>query len=238
MDNKKIGSFIAKNRKEQGLTQEQLGERLGVSNKTVSRWENGNYMPDLSLLEPLSRELKITVNELLAGEAIEEEKAAEYSEKALISTIDYSAGKIRKEHKKISVFLMSAGLLSCLCAFAVIPPESSWSSIFSILGLFLLAFGLFREWKWKSIKKRLLASSLVFVLLLSVFFLADYVGVVTYRRPPIYRHVTETLFTDTKIIVYYNPFYRVYRIHADTPDEYYIVDLKKAYTAATVPITR
>ena len=89
MDSKKIGAFIAMNRKAKGLTQEQLGERLGVSNKTVSRWENGNYMPDLSLLEPLSRELGITLNELLAGEAIEKEKAAEYSERNLAGTIDY-----------------------------------------------------------------------------------------------------------------------------------------------------
>ena len=64
MDTKKIGAFIAQNRKEKGFTQEQLGEKLGVSNKTVSRWENGNYMPDLSLLEPLSQELGITLNEM------------------------------------------------------------------------------------------------------------------------------------------------------------------------------
>lgn len=50
MDTKKIGKFISENRKRKGLTQEQLGNILGVSNKTISRWENGNYMPDLSLL--------------------------------------------------------------------------------------------------------------------------------------------------------------------------------------------
>ena len=48
MDTKKIGRFIAKKRKKKGYTQEQLGNILGVSNKTISRWENGNYMPDLS----------------------------------------------------------------------------------------------------------------------------------------------------------------------------------------------
>ena len=86
MDTKKIGAFIALNRKAKGLTQEQLGEKLGVSNKTISRWENGNYMPDLSLLEPLSKELGITLNELLAGETIEADGAIEYSEKNIIST--------------------------------------------------------------------------------------------------------------------------------------------------------
>lgn len=56
MDTKKIGAFIAMNRKKKGYTQEQLAEKLGVTNKTISRWENGHYMPDLSLLEPLSKE--------------------------------------------------------------------------------------------------------------------------------------------------------------------------------------
>ena len=52
MDQIKVGKFIAALRKEQGLTQEALGQRLGVTNKTVSRWENGNYMPDIELLIP------------------------------------------------------------------------------------------------------------------------------------------------------------------------------------------
>lgn len=55
MNTKKIGAFIAMNRKKKGYTQEQLAEKLGVTNKTISRWENGHYMPDLSLLEPLSK---------------------------------------------------------------------------------------------------------------------------------------------------------------------------------------
>ena len=54
MDTLKIGKFIAKKRKEKNMTQEELARILGVTNKTVSRWENGNYMPDLSLLKPLS----------------------------------------------------------------------------------------------------------------------------------------------------------------------------------------
>lgn len=70
MDTKKIGKFISENRKRKGLTQEQLGELLGVTNKTISRWENGNYMPDLSLLIPLSETLNISLNELLNGKYI------------------------------------------------------------------------------------------------------------------------------------------------------------------------
>ena len=110
MDTKKIGAFIAMNRKKKGYTQEQLAEKLGVTNKTISRWENGHYMPDLSLLEPLSKELDITLNELLAGEEIVKEEAMEYSEQNLIQTIDYTDKKIKNEHKKIlSINLQSCG---------------------------------------------------------------------------------------------------------------------------------
>lgn len=73
MDQGKIGRFIAQCRKNCNLTQEQVAEALGVSNKTVSRWENGNGFPDVSLLQPLCELLHISVNELLAGEKIPED---------------------------------------------------------------------------------------------------------------------------------------------------------------------
>ena len=65
MDQKKIGKFISEKRKELKLTQAQLAEKLGVTDKTVSRWENGNYMPDLSLLQQLSKELNVSINKNL-----------------------------------------------------------------------------------------------------------------------------------------------------------------------------
>ena len=137
MDVKKIGEFIAKNRKLKGLTQEQLGERLGVSNKTISRWENGNYMPDLSLLKPLSEELGITLNELLSGEKIEKENIEKITEKSLINTIDYTKKKISDEHKKISIGLMIIGITISFSAFTIFDVESSWGSIYSILGILI-----------------------------------------------------------------------------------------------------
>lgn len=238
MDSKKIGAFIALNRKAKGLTQEQLGERLGVSNKTISRWENGNYMPDLSLLEPLSKELGITLNELLAGEKIEEEKVIEYSEKNMISTLDYSAEKIKSERKKISVFIMAVGACFCFCAFIISPPESSWSSIYSIIGLILFVTGIFKELKISSVRKKLLTCVCLFLLILSAFVVIDFVGVTTSKRPPIYRYLTETTFAgDDKVVLYKNPFYHVYQINADTPNEYFVIDTKKEYTISTVPIS-
>ena len=68
MDQVKIGKRIAELRRKEGLTQEALGEKLGVSNKTISRWENGNYMPDIEMLPLLAREFKVSIDELLCGE--------------------------------------------------------------------------------------------------------------------------------------------------------------------------
>ena len=73
MDQEKIGRFIAQLRKERGMTQEQLGERLGVSQRTVSRWETGRNMPDISMLTLLCAQLDVSVAELLAGQRIEGE---------------------------------------------------------------------------------------------------------------------------------------------------------------------
>ena len=70
MDQIKIGKFIATLRKEKDLTQEQLGEKLGVTNKTISRWENGNYMPDIEMLSLLSKEFDVSINELISGERL------------------------------------------------------------------------------------------------------------------------------------------------------------------------
>lgn len=62
------GKFITKKRKEQNLTQEQLAQRLGVSNKTISKWETGKCMPDYSVIELLCKELNTTLAELMNGE--------------------------------------------------------------------------------------------------------------------------------------------------------------------------
>ena len=72
MDQEKTGKFIARMRREKEMTQAQLGERLGVTNKTVSRWETGKYMPDISTLSDLSRELRVQkhVAEILTGGGI------------------------------------------------------------------------------------------------------------------------------------------------------------------------
>ena len=128
MDQEKIGRFICAMRKQQGMTQEQLGECLGVTNKTVSRWETGKYMPDIDKLQQLSAILGISINELLAGERIEDVtnfvKKADENLIAVLSNdstfglqdrIAYFKRKWLKEHKAL---ILSGAILWCVL-FAV-----------------------------------------------------------------------------------------------------------------------
>lgn len=103
MDQEKIGEFISKIRKEKKLTQEEFAEKLGVSSKSVSRWENGKCMPDLSLLIPISKELSVSLNELLIGEKKPEENSQEKLEENTIKIIKELRKKFIKKLFKILI---------------------------------------------------------------------------------------------------------------------------------------
>ena len=88
MNQDKIGKFIAKKRKEKNLTQIQFAEKLGVSDRSVSNWENGKNMPDMSLFPIISKELNITINDLMSGEIVEKKEYQQKFEENIIYTID------------------------------------------------------------------------------------------------------------------------------------------------------
>lgn len=93
MDTVKIGKFLSELRRERELTQEQLGERLGISNKTVSRWENGNYMPSVDMLMELSEFYGVSINEILSGRRLsggEIRPAAEENLKSALEECSFS----------------------------------------------------------------------------------------------------------------------------------------------------
>ncbi len=93
MDNQKIGKFIAELRKGQNLTQEQLGEKLGVTNKTVSRWETGVYLPPAEKLILMSEIFSVSINEILSGERLDKDEymqAAEENLKAALRSSSFS----------------------------------------------------------------------------------------------------------------------------------------------------
>lgn len=84
MNQTAIGGYIARKRKEQNLTQEQLAQQLGVSNKTISKWENGTCMPDYSIIQKLCEALRVTLPELMDGEDAAENSVHVYDNEQIL----------------------------------------------------------------------------------------------------------------------------------------------------------
>ena len=99
MDQEKIGKFIATCRKEQNLTQEQLAEKLGVSSKSISRWENGRTLPDYSIIKDLCKTLNISINELFSGEKIESKNFKEIADNNLLNALENSTFTLKEKIK-------------------------------------------------------------------------------------------------------------------------------------------
>ena len=106
MDMQKIGTFLAELRKEKNLTQDELGEQIGVTNKTVSRWENGNYLPPVEMLQILSKFYDVSINEILNGERINDSDYKNISEENVKSALNRSNAIISK-HKKIMNWIIA-----------------------------------------------------------------------------------------------------------------------------------
>lgn len=96
MDIQKIGSFLGELRREHNLTQEQLGDQLGVTNKTVSRWENGNYLPPVEMLQQLSELYCVSINELLSGQRLKETDYRLQAEENIKSALNSSSFTLKE----------------------------------------------------------------------------------------------------------------------------------------------
>lgn len=121
MDQTKIGAFIAQCRKEKGLTQAQLAEKLNVTDRAVSKWERAKYMPDSSIMLELCEILDITVNELLSGERIVTDKYEDYAEKNMnhiLKSIESAINK-NKFYKAVIVILLIGIVFSLFYDFGV-----------------------------------------------------------------------------------------------------------------------
>ncbi len=109
MDQVKIGKFISDERKAKGYTQKQLSELLGISDKTISKWECGNGFPEASLLLPLCNELEITVNELLTGERISQQNYKKKAEENMVNMI-----REKEENKQKILLTTIIGVISTI----------------------------------------------------------------------------------------------------------------------------
>lgn len=104
------GKFISQKRKGKNLTQEQLAEKLGVSNKTISKWETGKCMPDYSVVKSLCEELEITVAELMDGETAEEESVRAYDEEQIMDLLKRTQELEKQKTLLYGILLMVMGV--------------------------------------------------------------------------------------------------------------------------------
>lgn len=132
MDQIKIGKFIAEMRKEQNLTQQDLAEKLGISNKTISKWECGNGMPDYAVMESLCNILKINVNELLSGEKLPSQEYSKKAEENMISLIQESSQNYKHEKREWVGFMVGIMALIFIVWLTIV----MWGGIESV-GLFI-----------------------------------------------------------------------------------------------------
>lgn len=115
MEQIKIGKFIAEERKAKGLTQRQLADTLSISDKTVSKWECGKGLPEVSLMLPLCETLNITVNDLLSGERVSE---VDYQKKAEENMMDLM--KENQENKKRMALSVICGMITIIAVCSLI----------------------------------------------------------------------------------------------------------------------
>lgn len=135
MDQIKIGRFIAEERKKKNLTQRQLADILGISDKTVSKWERGNGFPEISLLLPLCSELEISVNELLSGERLQEVDYKEKAEENMMNLIRKSKAT-RKERiitTAITIAIVVVALAGGIVGRCFPHPEAQAAGILLVL---------------------------------------------------------------------------------------------------------
>lgn len=113
------GKFISLKRREKGITQKELAEKLGVTDKAVSKWETGRGMPDVSVLENLSKELEVSVSEILNGGEVERELLPETADKIIVDTMKDSSKKVsRKRLMAIGAGVAASILIICVLIFS------------------------------------------------------------------------------------------------------------------------
>ncbi len=129
MNQKEIGVFISEKRRERNLTQNQLAEMLGVSNKTVSKWETGKNMPDYSVVEQLCEVLNISVSELLSGKEKERDLTGSACEEEL-ALLSYKVEQLEKNQKthKETRGTVTTGI-SLGSALAIVISYTQWHSV-------------------------------------------------------------------------------------------------------------
>jgi len=132
MDTKKIGIFLKDLRNEKGMTQEQLGEKIGVSNKTISRWETGKYMPPVDCLNMLSDIYNISINEILGGERASGDKFTKIADENITVTLK-GGEKNYQTFKKIMMCILALTTVLTIIIIMLLPMNTVRDVIVMVL---------------------------------------------------------------------------------------------------------
>lgn len=218
MDQKKTGLFLKTLRKEKNITQEVLAEALNVSSRTVSRWETGSNMPDISLLVELSEFYQVSIAEIIDGER-KSEKMNQETKDTAIKMAEYSKNELSIEKRKlISSLLMMFGVFIIISALAVFPNESSWGSIYAVVGGIILTIGLYFRTKSVLVKRgtRVLSAAGCVIVLFGIFTVTDYIAVSQFHQIP--RFSYEKSYGDN-VVEHKTLFYTVVQKYPGTENE-------------------
>lgn len=226
MNQEKIGKFISQLRKEKKMTQLELAEKLRVTDRSVSNWENGKCMPDLSLFKPLCEELGISMNELLSGEKLKKEDYQERFEENMVNTINYTNKKINQQNSMLGITLLVFGFLITLISIYIFPPGSSLSSFYSIFGGIVALIGFPKLTKKLEYYRRVVLNFGFFIIFVAILFLLDYINVKLNDQAP---RFSKDIVTIDKTIFYDTPFYDVYRCNINSDDEYWTIEKNSKY---------
>lgn len=218
MDQKKIGLFLKTLRKEKNITQEVLAETLNVSSRTVSRWETGSNMPDISLLVELSEFYQVSIPEIINGER-KSKKMNEETRSTAMKMAEYSKNELKTERRKmLSTILMIFGVFLMISAFAIFPNESSWGSIYAIIGGIVLTAGIYLKVKTLLAERslRILCIAGCIIVLFGIFTVSDYITVSQFHQVPRFSYEKSY---GQDIVEYKTLFYTVIQKNPGTTNE-------------------
>lgn len=218
MDQKKTGQFLKTLRKEKNITQENLAETLNVFTRTISRWETGRNMPDISLLVELSEFYQVSIAEIIDGERKSEDMGQETKSTA-VKMAEYSKNELSRERQKaVSVILMVFGVFIMISAFAAVPNESSWGSIYAIIGGIVLTAGIYLKVKTLLAERslRILCIAGCIIVLFGIFTVSDYITVSQFHQVPRFSYEKSY---GQDIVEYKTLFYTVIQKNPGTTNE-------------------
>ena len=210
MNQEKIGIFILENRKKKKLTQQELAKKLGITNRTISNWENGKYLPDYNLLIPLTKELDISVSELITGEYEETKLEQKKTVEKFIDFLKHIEKIKQKKYKKIGLTTFIIGLIIIILILLFMPSNSIGNRTYIELGFLISIISLLYITHREKVYKIILINTSFIMLLVSFLLYQDYISVKYFKFPPRYYVGFSYQRIFTGHVYYETPLYDVY----------------------------